>query len=76
MKRGHMRRFQPGGRYDSMIQDGHITSWAVVDIRCPGASKPRLRSDPNLYHVVFSEDFRTAVIRHGSGSEETVHLAS
>jgi len=76
MRPGHMRRFQPGGRHDSIIRDGHFTSWAVADIRYPGASRPRLRNDPNLCHVVFTEDFCTAVIRQGNGSDEIVHLAS
>ncbi|KAL4814738.1 hypothetical protein BDW67DRAFT_176907 [Aspergillus spinulosporus] len=54
----HMARFEPGGQYYTMIQNGKMEQYAVLDFtdKPPQKFRPEFRG--HLYHVVFSENHR------------------
>ena len=54
-------RFEPGGAYSQMVLNGDIVNWVVVDLRST-PRKPRQHSRPDMLHVLFSPDFRSAEI--------------
>ncbi|KAL3142216.1 hypothetical protein ABBQ38_002564 [Trebouxia sp. C0009 RCD-2024] len=57
----HADRFEPGGAYSQMVLNGDIVNWVVVDLRST-PRKPRQHSRPEMLHVLFSPDFRSAEI--------------
>lgn len=59
----HQTRFGPGGAYHKLIRDGVVSEHAILDLR----TKPLVEADPDVLHIVFSEDFEKATL-HRSGS--------
>jgi len=53
----HYGRFTAGGKYTTL----GLVDWAVIDFRVSMPCKAH-NSMPNLYHVVFDEDFLTGQI--------------
>ncbi|KAL3433467.1 hypothetical protein BDV09DRAFT_196699 [Aspergillus tetrazonus] len=66
----HMARFEPGGQYFIMIQNGEMEQYAVLDFtdKLPQKFRPEFRG--NLYHVVFSENFRKVKVIDASDLSE------
>ncbi|KAB8228966.1 uncharacterized protein BDW43DRAFT_322502 [Aspergillus alliaceus] len=54
----HMRRFETGGQYYSMIQSGEMEQYIVLDFTNTAPKKPHPEYKGKLYHVVFSENYR------------------
>ncbi|KAF5865905.1 hypothetical protein ETB97_001973 [Aspergillus alliaceus] len=54
----HMRRFETGGQYYSMIQSGEMEQYIVLDFTNTAPKKPHPEHKGKLYHVVFSENYR------------------
>ncbi|GAQ88189.1 hypothetical protein KFL_004070110 [Klebsormidium nitens] len=71
----HEARFQPGGRYWPLINDGVLKAWIVVDFRNVGGPAVRDRLVHSTYHVSFCEHFVSAEVRSRGQVLYTVNLA-
>ncbi|KAG0580411.1 hypothetical protein M758_4G173000 [Ceratodon purpureus] len=58
----HQGRFEPGGVYHKLIEDGVVSTYAILDFR----SKRLVDPKPDVLHIVFSEDFEEVAL-HRSG---------
>ncbi|PYI09961.1 hypothetical protein BO78DRAFT_435397 [Aspergillus sclerotiicarbonarius CBS 121057] len=58
----HMKRFESGGQYFSMIQSGDMERYIVLDFTSVPPKKPRPEYRDRLYHVVFSQNYRQVEI--------------
>lgn len=56
-----------------MVLKGDIVKWVVVDLRST-PSKPRQHTRPELLHVLFSSDFRSAEITDTQMYKTLVYL--
>lgn len=63
----HLKRFEKNGSYMPMLDSGAAQAYAVVDLRFPTKEqkKPSV-SRPDLFTVMFSEDFKSATVYHDS----------
>ena len=74
----HLARFDPGGLYHPMLENGSILAYAVVNLRGPEAASSTERNSggdehlgfANLLTFTFDNDYRTAVFtREGKPDE-------
>ncbi|KAL2832480.1 hypothetical protein BDW59DRAFT_169350 [Aspergillus cavernicola] len=65
----HMQRFKQNGQYFSMIEQGKMEQYIVLDFtnKTPQKSHPEFQD--HLYHVVFSENYRTVRVINADLSE-------
>ncbi|KAL3454962.1 hypothetical protein BJX64DRAFT_273180 [Aspergillus heterothallicus] len=54
----HMKRFETGGQYYSMMQTGEMEQYIVLDFTNTAPKKPHPEYKGKLYHVVFSENYQ------------------
>ncbi len=59
-------RFEAGGTYHELIQD-----FAVLDFR---TSLPRTPAKEHLYHIIFDQDYKMAIITTLNQASQTVQL--
>ncbi|BDD58297.1 hypothetical protein MAP00_003589 [Monascus purpureus] len=49
----HMKRFEPGGQYFSMMESGNIEQYIVLDFTVAQLTKPH----PEYQDIVFSQNY-------------------
>ena len=60
----HLARFRPGGLYHSMLQNGSIQAYIVVDLRGPHQPSRSYSTPPDLFTFNFDGDYTTAIFVH------------
>ncbi|KAL4781842.1 hypothetical protein BJX76DRAFT_359516 [Aspergillus varians] len=65
----HMQRFEQGGQYFSMIEQGKMEQYVVLDFTDKMPQKSHAEFQGHLYHVVFSENYRAVRVINADLSE-------
>ena len=77
--REHSARFLNEGRYTPLRRAGIIKEHAIVDLHSPATSTAQQAAPkvqlPNLYTVLFSDDFMKAEIHHMDRPVNTIWVA-
>ncbi|PYH96186.1 hypothetical protein BO71DRAFT_184152 [Aspergillus ellipticus CBS 707.79] len=60
----HLNRFEPGGQYHRLVQENNMNQWIVLNFTNRRPSKKRTGHCGRLYHVVFTNNFRSFEILH------------
>ncbi|KAE8412341.1 hypothetical protein BDV36DRAFT_300967 [Aspergillus pseudocaelatus] len=62
----HMRRFDKGGQYYSMLESGEMEQYIVLDFTNTAPKKSHPEYKKKLYHVVFTDNYRQVDVIDGS----------
>ncbi|KAG5183716.1 hypothetical protein JKP88DRAFT_262945 [Tribonema minus] len=71
--RQHLQRFRETSKYKPMFDGGVAKSFAVLDVRSPGQSRPQFR-DEHLWTVLMDADFQSATMYHGGSPPKKLKL--
>ena len=76
--REHLGRFLDDGKYTPLMRANIIREHAIVDLRSPSTSTaqqavPKVKQ-PHLYTVLFSDDFKEAVIHHMNRTPKCIKM--
>ncbi|PYH88957.1 hypothetical protein BO71DRAFT_488349 [Aspergillus ellipticus CBS 707.79] len=66
----HMQRFKKKGQYFGLIENGSMEHFVVLDFTQAPQKKPHPEYRNNLYHIMFSEEFRRVHVIDASDLSE------
>ncbi|KAL5365252.1 hypothetical protein BJX96DRAFT_8757 [Aspergillus floccosus] len=67
----HLARFEPKGQYHRLVEQRNMEEWIVLNFTTKRPSKRRTEYDGRLYHLVFTDDFKSVEILDANLEQES-----